>query len=195
MRKRGGTICGVGGAIDSLLKESEIDSAIRPHRAVVLWPEIVGDVLAAVSEAEVVRAGVLFVRARSTSWANELTFYKADLVQKLNQRLGARVIQDIHFKAGGRRPAVIERKAKAPAQPAGPTEEQLSAMAIDLARLPRVAGDAGERMQHIVERVARAQAWKRAQGWRACALCGTLYAPDGDTTLCALCKVRNASVL
>lgn len=190
MIKRGGAISAVGGAIDSLLKSSEIDAAIRPHRAVVLWPEVVGEHLAAVSEAEVVRSGVLFVRARSTTWANELTFYKSDLVQKLNQRLGARAIEDIHFKAGGRRLAGVERQAMQPAGRKGPSEADLASVSLRNDPLACLAEDADERIRRVVERAARTQAWKREQGWRACQRCGTLFAPDHAGALCGLCALR-----
>lgn len=188
MLKRGG-IAGIGGAIDSMLKESELEGAMRPHRAVVLWPLIVGDVLAAASEAEVVRGGVLFVRARSTTWANELTFYKTDILQKINQRLGGRVIEDIHFKAGGRRPAKPRRKEVRDDASDRPTDADLEAVSLDAGDLPHLAGEVGERIRRAAERAARAQAWKRAQGWRSCARCASLFPPETPGDLCPLCAV------
>lgn len=190
MLKRGGVITGIGKAIDSMLKDSEIDNAIRPHRAVVLWPEVVGDLLAQVSEAEVVRSGVLFVRARSTTWANELTFYKADLIAKLNRRLGGRVIEDIYFKAGGRRPARRDRPEARSAQvTAGPTEAELAAVQLGPGAVPALPETVDERLRRAVERAARTQAWKRAQGWLACARCGALYPPDSPSIYCPLCSL------
>jgi predicted nucleic acid-binding Zn ribbon protein len=180
---------GIGRAIDSALKEHDLEAAIRPHRAVVLWAEIVGEVLAAASEAEVVRSGVLFVRARSTTWANELTFYKAEILQKINQRLGGKVIEDIHFKAGGRRPARSKRPEPAIA-PKGPTDSELSAVRLDKSRLAALPDTLDDRLRHTLERAAQTYEWKRAQGWRTCARCGALCPPaDERGGLCPLCAL------
>ena len=200
MRKRGGAISGFGSAIDSTLKEHELDAAIRPHRAVVLWPEVVGEVLAAASEAEVVRSGVLFVRARSTTWANELTFYKADLLKKINQRLGGRVIEDIHFKAGGRRPARNTRRASAEDGPKGPTDSELRAIPLASRQQPALPESLDSQLRHTLERAARTREWKRAQGWPVCELCGALYPPidqktqrpDANKSVCPYCAIKRA---
>jgi len=190
MLKRGGAMGGIGRAIDSALKEHDLESAMRPHRAVVLWPEIVGDVLAAASEAEVVRSGVLFVRARSTTWANELTFYKADLLQKINQQLGGKVIEDIHFKAGGRRPARNARREQAAHGAQGPTDSDLSMGVMSANPISDLPDTLDDHLRQTLMRAARTHEWKRSQGWHTCTRCGALYPPaEQHAGLCPLCAV------
>ena len=44
-----------------------------------------------------VEDGKMFVQVHSSSWRTELVFMKSDIVRRLNQRVGRRIIQDIVF--------------------------------------------------------------------------------------------------
>ncbi len=44
-----------------------------------------------------VEDGKVFVQVHSSSWRTELVFMKPDIVRRLNQKVGRRVIQDIIF--------------------------------------------------------------------------------------------------
>src|ERR1700722_18134293 len=97
MQKRGSSLFHIGSEIEKALKERSLAEGLLPHRARAMWSEVVGDDVAAATIAETVRGGVLFVKVRSSVWANELTFYKAEMLRKLNQKVGAQVLTDIHF--------------------------------------------------------------------------------------------------
>jgi len=102
MYKRSGQISPLGDALQGMLREHEIQEPLRPHIARAIWAEVVGPEIAAATIAETVRGGVVFVRVKSNVWANELTFLKQDILDRLNRRLGAKILTDIHFKTTGR---------------------------------------------------------------------------------------------
>jgi hypothetical protein len=153
---------------------------MRPHRARALWAEAVGDPISRVTVAEKVRGRVLFVRTTSSVWANELTFYKADILRKLNAMLEGSVLDDIHFQSG----AKIAKRADA-AAPKAPSEEDL-------------AVDCSDPVGALLGRAARARDWKRGHGWLSCKRCETLYPPETpvkrrENGLCPLCRMQAGS--
>jgi hypothetical protein len=196
---RGRSISGLGSVIDSALHQNSLAEGIRPHRALALWREVVGDTLAQASTAETVRGGVLFVRARSGVWAHELTLLRGDILQRLNSRLGGAVLTDIHFKAGGRRPKALSGFTQREL-PLAPTDAELGLNAVDDLPIPSDPKAAMiQRVQAIRERAAKTMEWKRATGWIACRKCKALFEPSfADQTkakstagLCPLCALAH----
>jgi hypothetical protein len=192
---RGRSISGLGSVIDGALHQNSLSEGLRPHRALTLWREVVGDTLAQASTAETVRGGVLFVRARSGVWAHELTLLRGDILQRLNSRLGGAVLSDIHFKAGGRRPKQLSGLTQREL-PMAPTDAELGISTISSQPLPSDPKAAMiQRVQAIRERAAKTLAWKRASGWIPCRRCKALYEPtfadqaqrSATAGLCPLC--------
>ena len=194
MNKRG--LSPAAGAVEGYLKSQELAAALRPHLAKAHWAEVVGPQVAGVTQVEAVRSGVLFVRVKNSVWANELTLLKDDMVRRLNQKLGGRVLTDIHFKASG----LAKSKTKAglfvsPAPTAGELAKvpvsKAAAARID-AKLASVTDDALRgRIRDVMLRAARTEEWKRRQGWPVCVRCGALSEPPpvpDDAALCAVCR-------
>ncbi len=168
-----------GAAAQKAIDLNALREKLRPHQALALWPQIAGDKLAGVCTAESVRGNVLFVRVKSSAWANEMSFYKADLLGKLNGRLGSKLIEDIHFATA--RPATRGASAQTIKPPAPEPELR------DLSRIapptpPAAAVDMQARMDHLVERTRSVLAWKKANGWVPCARCEALFEPAPETS-------------
>jgi predicted nucleic acid-binding Zn ribbon protein len=92
----------LAGAVEALAARLE---PLTPLSAVQrAWPEAVGPTIAAETEVVSERAGVLTVRCRSAVWAQELTLLGPDLVERLNEALGAPRVTELRCTAGaGRR--------------------------------------------------------------------------------------------
>jgi predicted nucleic acid-binding Zn ribbon protein len=58
-------------------------------RVQAAWPEVAGPALAAEAEPRSERSGRVTIACRSAVWAQELTLLSADLVDRLNEALGA----------------------------------------------------------------------------------------------------------
>ncbi len=179
----------LGGVLNAEARRLKLDSSLREASAVSLWPEVVGEQIAAASEAERVRDGVLYVVARNHTWAFELTFHREQILKGLNARLGAKAINEIRF-----RPGVIHRPG-APAAPPEPvpTAAELEAITLDPAEIEHVEREAvlltDPEMQAVVRRLLtneqKRAAWRRARGYRECLGCGALHAGAAD--LCPAC--------
>jgi predicted nucleic acid-binding Zn ribbon protein len=75
----------------------------RLHEAEVIeaWARIVGDFIAAHSAPVALRDGVLYVRVLQPALHYELEqISKVDILRKLKQRFGARIVRDVRFRVG-----------------------------------------------------------------------------------------------
>jgi hypothetical protein len=160
-----------------------------------LWSSVVGEKIADATRAERLRDGILFVVARSSVWAYELTFVKEEIIRSLNERLGRPLIRDIRFKTG----AVVAPSAPEISEPAElpkkraeePTEDLLTERARAQVE-SAVAAIADERVRERTRKTLVRQALRREQkqkqGWSECPRCGALR-PAGQS-LCPLCRLR-----
>jgi hypothetical protein len=168
----------------------KLDGALREESAVTLWSEVVGEQIAAATEAERVREGVLYVIARNHTWAFELTFHREQILKGLNARLGRKAITEIRF-----RPGVVQRPGAppAPAEPV-PAAADLAAIMLEPMDVEWVEREAAliadPEMQVVVRRLLtnerKRAAWRRAQGYRECTGCGALH--PGPDEVCPACR-------
>ena len=68
----------------------------------------------------------LVVRVKNSVWANELVLLKGDMLRRLNQTLGGKVLTDIHFKASGLPRTKKTAEKPGPVVPDAPAEEALA---------------------------------------------------------------------
>jgi predicted nucleic acid-binding Zn ribbon protein len=68
--------------------------------AQTVWEEVVGEAIAAAAEPVAERDGVLTVRCRSATWAQELSLMESELLGRLSERLGERSPRSLKLLAG-----------------------------------------------------------------------------------------------
>lgn len=84
-------------ALEKALRGAKLDKAVKQYSAIDLWPEIVGKNISRNTEAVDIRHGVLMVKASNSTWRQELMFKKEDILKKLNEKIGNKLIRDIRF--------------------------------------------------------------------------------------------------
>lgn len=70
------------------------------HKIKKLWTDVVGKAIAAKTEPSRLIGKKLHVTVTSAAWMNELSFHKADILEKLKKELGKGILTDIVFKTG-----------------------------------------------------------------------------------------------
>jgi predicted nucleic acid-binding Zn ribbon protein len=65
--------------------------------AVFFWNDIVGEVVASVTETTGVEKGVLTVKTSSPTWRQELHMQKNEILDKINKKIGSKAIKEIRF--------------------------------------------------------------------------------------------------
>jgi len=83
--------------IDKVLQKAGILSAVRAEQVVQQWETITGSALAQHAQAVRIENGMLFLRAESSAWRNQLFFLKKDLIRKTNEFAGSPLVRDVRF--------------------------------------------------------------------------------------------------
>ena len=74
---------------------------LQEDKIIEAWSRIVGDFIAAHSVPVALREGVLFVRVLQPALHYELEqVSKSDILRKLKQRFGGKIIRDVRFRFG-----------------------------------------------------------------------------------------------
>ena len=80
-----------------MLRRFGIDNAIAQNNALNIWDDAVGESVAMNAKPDRVEHGVLIVKVSSPTWRQELYFQKKEIIEKINQAIGKKVIRDIRF--------------------------------------------------------------------------------------------------
>jgi predicted nucleic acid-binding Zn ribbon protein len=178
--------------LEDALRHMERGAGIEA-RAVMLWPEIVGPQIAAATEAQSAREGVLVVVVRDSAWSTELGFRKAEILRAYDRRLSRKAIREVRFRVGkirGRAPAAAG--AKIP-----PDEEvrriRLSDGEIEAIRRASEGEDPelSQAIRRALTREAQLRTWNLQHGAKACPRCGAAYRTAH--ALCPACRQDDAT--
>jgi len=128
---------GIADALLSALRENGLkDQAIKLEIATA-YCESVGEMVAKRSEPLSFSRGVLMIKSSSPAWQNELTFLKDELIARLNDTLGSKVVKDIKVVAGNRG---AYTPPKPPEDPRGKWVDE-PAQASDVEEVEQVSAD------------------------------------------------------
>lgn len=86
----------IGSLILETLNRMGFTDRLKKQRAVTDWNNIVGEKIAAQTEALRIEGDTLVVKVHQAAWRQQLLFLKDDLLAKLGKELG-RDIKDIRF--------------------------------------------------------------------------------------------------
>jgi predicted nucleic acid-binding Zn ribbon protein len=154
-----------------VLSNLDLRGRFREHLAVIAWPQVTGRVVAAHSQAEAVRDGVLIVATDTAAWAQELQMRQRELLALLEVHVGAGAIREIHFRTGRMRRARAERGSRrmrpAEVKLTGRQEREVAEAAA------KIEDEAlRSRAERAFASLTRMAEWRRQAGWRRCRRCG-----------------------
>jgi len=202
-------VSAVGPLVAAGLSGLQIEAKIREHTAPLVWAEVVGPQVAGATEVIGISGGVLRVATKSSVWSQELTFYKADIVRRLNARIGTPLggsrepaVKDILFQNRGLR-AKQEARDAPPTLPLAPSREELEDVTLSPGEIETIeaslASLVDETLRARLRRVrvadARLRTWRLDSGWVPCPRCGDLAPPvtEGAAVLaCRRCRIGKA---
>ncbi|TME84138.1 MAG: DUF721 domain-containing protein [Chloroflexi bacterium] len=88
----------IGAALPKTLTSLGITRRTREAQALWLWPQVVGEHLARETKALKLTGGTLLVTASSPALAHQLHLERSLLIDRLNERIGARAVREIRFR-------------------------------------------------------------------------------------------------
>jgi predicted nucleic acid-binding Zn ribbon protein len=94
----------VAGLVADLLAKAGVQKAVREHRLVTEWEQIVGERVAARAWPDGLSRGVLYVRVTNSAWMHELAFLKEAMIAAARRVTGdPPVVKEVRFHVGARR--------------------------------------------------------------------------------------------
>ena len=85
----------LGALVQEQIQKLGLEKKIKESQAVLIYKEVVGSQIAAISEAVDLRGGKLFVQVHSPTWKEELMFTRHLIAEKINKELGAEVVKQV----------------------------------------------------------------------------------------------------
>jgi len=87
--------------LPKLMQQLGLRERLHETEVIEAWKQIVGEFIATHSTPHSLREGVLFVRVLQPALHYQFeTISKPEILRKLKQRFGARVIRDVRFRVG-----------------------------------------------------------------------------------------------
>lgn len=83
-----------------LMKNYGLSAKTHEYKILKLWDSTFGDNISSHTQPLRLIRGVLTVMVDSPAWMHQLTFYRDELIEKVNDRIGKKIVTDIRFKVG-----------------------------------------------------------------------------------------------
>ncbi len=93
-----GEVVSLKEALADFLKERGWDKKIEGYQIIDHWEEVVGEELAQHAQPIKIEEQTLFLRVKSSVWANELNLRKGEIIEKINLKIKEPTISDLRFK-------------------------------------------------------------------------------------------------
>jgi hypothetical protein len=94
---------GAAEVVATVLKKYGCAREMREHRVAMRWREIVGDLVASRAWPDGLDKGVLWIRVRTSTWVHQLSFLKAEIVERANRVVGdPPLVREVRFHLGPR---------------------------------------------------------------------------------------------
>ena len=184
---RKGSLAGFGRLVNNSFEELGLQHKIREYQVVEKWADVVGPHIAASNAADKVRDGILYVCCKSSTWSNELSLHKEDIIKKLNSAVGKKIVTDIRFSAKGFAKLTQQRTKN----PINEETTDLEAIEVDSEVASKAASvapseDLADRIREAIITSKRLTELKRQEGWKKCPKCSELH---NDTyEICNKCR-------
>ena len=85
----------LGDAIRAFLREEGVETPLNEYRAEQAWATVMGDVVARYTQSVNVRGGILYVQVSNAALRQELMMQRVQIVARINQHVGAQVLQQV----------------------------------------------------------------------------------------------------
>jgi len=87
----------LGAVLGRLVDRMGYGARLDEQKAVAIWPEVVGPIIADVTKAVSIKDGLLKVKVSNATWKNELFYDRDQIRSKLNRVLRQELVKEIKF--------------------------------------------------------------------------------------------------
>ena len=183
-----------GHALSAYLKSAGLLEQSREGLCMLLWPEVAGEWYARHTYVTSVRGPVVYVRCESDSpRAHQLHLDAPAIIERLNEALGERVIEEIRPSSAGVGSDILDIEVAMPAGPPVPTEEELAEIRVPPERIREILelsegldDEMRDRFEALLLAQAKVDIWRSRHGYAQCPGCDAWHLDSSD--YCLSCR-------
>ncbi len=180
--------------LPATIKKLGIKRKFGSEAAILHWKDIVGAKIASHAWPVLVERDLMFVAVNNSAWCHHLSTMKEDIITKINNFVGEKVINDIRFQAGYLKNGQNEENT------VETSNIKLSSVKLDeneMAIVRSIADTAKDselrqKIQAILAKDLALKKLRRNSSWHKCAQCGVLCPPDKQ--YCPVCSVKRKQI-
>ncbi len=83
--------------VQQFLRESGLETPLQQKRLIDSWEKVAGNAVARYTQEKLIRNQTLFIKISNPALRADLSMMREELVNRLNQEIGSRLITDIRF--------------------------------------------------------------------------------------------------
>jgi predicted nucleic acid-binding Zn ribbon protein len=87
----------LGEVLKELIETYRLEGKLNEMKVIHSWEKVVGDMIARHTKDLYIRNGKLFVKIDSPALKNELSYSTSTIIEKLNDEVGSKVIEEVIF--------------------------------------------------------------------------------------------------
>ena len=85
----------LGDILHAILRADGLETPLNEYRASMAWAEVMGQMIAKYTSKVEVRGGVMYLSITNAALRQELMMSKASVAARINEHVGAQVVQQI----------------------------------------------------------------------------------------------------
>ncbi|MFA4016703.1 MAG: hypothetical protein RUDDFDWM_001814 [Candidatus Fervidibacterota bacterium] len=176
------------------IKSEEADEK-NEQLIIACWREVVGTKVARMIKPYHFEHGILYVYTESSTWAQEISLMKSDLIWRLNRKLGSNIVSDIRCRIGAPRTIATKQRTKQ-SKHIAPSQREIKEIELPPQTLSKIEDTANmitdEELRSLVKRTlilhAKLKIWREKHGFKFCQRCNDFYGPWEE--VCPICQAR-----
>jgi len=86
--------------LDEIIKRYGLEGKVMEYKLSVHWKDIVGEIIASHTRPAGIRYKKLKILVDSPVWLQEISFYKHEIIEKINRHFGKTLVTKVYFKIG-----------------------------------------------------------------------------------------------
>ncbi|MBP2655667.1 MAG: hypothetical protein H6Q73_3236 [Firmicutes bacterium] len=181
-----------GKVLGPALKKMGLDKRYKVEKIFFYWQNIVGGEIAAHSFPGSVNRGVLIVKVNNSVWIHHLMTLKENIVAKINDFIGEKVIYDIKFQAGYLKN--YQNNSEVDDEKLSLRSENVILSKSDIEKADGIANLISDveirlKIKRILCKEFAFRKVKEKHKWKKCSQCGTLC--PQDQIYCTVCDINN----
>lgn len=86
--------------LEKVLSKLNLGIKVKQYQIWEVWDSVVGEPIARQAQPHQIKNMILWINVSSSTWMQQLEFMKQQIIDRLNERIGEKVIKDIRFRIG-----------------------------------------------------------------------------------------------